>query len=97
MFGEHHSAHHVLDLCEGRFGFAKVAEGVAPLRLELAPDAADNLDVLGMGDDDDAVVLRRALKQVEEEAVVGAVEAEVATFLALEVHEVFERHDTPTR
>src|SRR5207302_5517011 len=62
-------------------------------RLDLAPLAVDHLDVLGVADDDRPTDTRRFLEEVVEVAVVRAVEAEVAAFLAFEVHEVLERRD----
>ena len=72
---------------------APVLQRVAACRLHLAPLAVDDLDVLGVADDDRPSDARRLLEQVVEVAVVGAVQPEVAAFLALEVHEVLERRD----
>ena len=46
-----------------------------------------------MADDDRLADARGLAEEIPEEAVVGAVETEVAAFLALEVHEVLERGD----
>ena len=54
----------------------------------------DDLDIFGMADDGQAADACGLLQQRIEVAIVGAVQAEVAPFLALEVHEIFERADT---
>jgi hypothetical protein len=91
VLGEIHGAHAVLRLGEGRLGRRPVLQGVAALRLHLPADAVYELDVLGVADDRRSADARRFLQQVVEIAVVGSVEAQIAAFFALEVHEVLER------
>ena len=74
-------------------GRGPVLERAAARGLDLAPLAVDDLDILGVADDDRPADARGFLEQIVEVAVVGAVEPKVAAFLALEVHEVLERRD----
>ena len=90
-------ADEVLRLGDRRLRQAPVAQRVPPLLLEPAPDAVDELDVLGVADGDDVAEPRRRLEEIVEVAVVGAVEPEIAPLLALEVHEVLERGDAELR
>ena len=90
-------ADEVLRLGDRRLRQAPVAQRVPPLLLEPAPDAVDELDVLGVADGHDVAEPRRRLEEIVEVAVVGAVQPEIAPLLALEVHEVLERGDAELR
>src|SRR5262245_10469629 len=89
--------HEVLGFRDRRLGEAPVAERVAALLLEAPPDAVDQLDVLGVADDDGLAELRRYCQQIVEIAVVGPIQPEITSLLALEVHEVLERGDAELR
>ena len=93
LLGQVHGAQRRLGLGDRGLGGRPVLERAAARGLDLPALAVDDLDVLGMADDDRPPDARRFLEQVVEEAVVGAVQPEVASFLALEVHEVLERGD----
>ncbi len=93
LFGEEHRADAVFGLGDRGLDQLPFFQGVDAFDELRVAQPVDDLDVFGVADDGQPTDGGCGGEQFVQVAVVSAVQSQVPAFLALEVHEVFERGD----
>ena len=91
VFGEIHRTHRTLGFGESWFGHRPIFQGRATAGLDATANAVDDFNVLGVTDHFDVTDAGCFGEQIKQVAVIGAIQTQIATFFAFEVHEVLER------